>query len=136
MNAVLSAIDGLTSYVTVTDEKGTTRPLTTRDILVVAPHNAHVNKLKAAVPDGVKVGTVDLFQGQEAHVVIFSMGRVAEGARDVGFLYEVNRINVALSRARLAALVISNAQAVFPPASTPEDLRLVCRFINAVLPQV
>ena len=136
VNAVLSAIDGLTSYVTVTDEKGTTRPLTTRDILVVAPHNAHVNKLKAAVPDGVNVGTVDLFQGQEAHVVIFSMGRVAEGARDVGFLYEINRINVALSRARLAALVISNAQAVFPPASTPEDLRLVCHFINAVLPQV
>ena len=134
VTAVLSAIDGLTMHVTVTDEEGLTRPLTTSDILVVAPHNSHVNKLRATVPGGVNVGTVDLFQGQEAHVVIFSMGRLAEGARDVGFLYEINRINVALSRARLLALVISNAQAVFPPASTPDDLRLVCRFINAVLP--
>jgi uncharacterized protein len=132
--AVFEAIEGLLSKVTVTDARGITAPLSAADILVVAPHNAHVNKLKQAVPEGVRVGTVDLFQGQEAHAVIFSMGKLAEGARDVGFLYEVNRINVALSRARLCALVISHEDAVFPPVSSPDDLLLASRFIQAVQP--
>lgn len=132
VQAVVQAIDGLITHTEVTDKDGSTRYLSASDILVVAPHNAHVNKLKASVPHGVKVGTVDLFQGQEAHVVIFSMGRVAEGARDVGFLYEINRINVALSRARLMALVISNEEAIFPPVGSPDDLLLASRFIRVV----
>jgi predicted RecB family nuclease len=135
MVAVLQAIEGLTNNITVTDARGNTAPVSTDEILVVAPHNAHVNKLKAAVPDGIRVGTVDLFQGQEAHAVIFSMGKLAEGARDVGFLYEVNRINVALSRARLCALVVSHYDALYPPVATPEDLLLASRFIQAVSPE-
>jgi uncharacterized protein len=43
------------------------------DILVVAPCNAHVARLKAALPAGAQVGTVDKVQGQEVAVVIFSM---------------------------------------------------------------
>ena len=42
------------------------------DVMVVAPYNAQVNALKEALP-GVRVGTVDKFQGQEADVVIYSM---------------------------------------------------------------
>lgn len=130
--AVLAAIVGLAKRATVTQADGQDVALGVDEILVVAPHNAHVNKIKASVPAGIRVGTVDLFQGQEAHVVIFSMGRVATGARDVGFLYEINRLNVALSRARLKAIVISSRDAVFPPVGTPEDLLLASRFIEAV----
>src|SRR5207245_1113204 len=43
------------------------------EVMVVAPYNAHVNKLREAVPEAVAVGTVDKFQGQEADVVIYSM---------------------------------------------------------------
>lgn len=54
------------------DDKRRRRPLTTDDILIVAPYNAQVsdlsNRLKAA-----RIGTVDKFQGQEAPVVIYSL---------------------------------------------------------------
>jgi len=39
----------------------------------VTPFNAQVRCLSAALPAGVRVGTVDKFQGQEAPVVFFSM---------------------------------------------------------------
>ena len=44
-----------------------------RDFIVVAPYNAQVNLLREALPEGVPVGTVDKFQGQEAEVVFYSM---------------------------------------------------------------
>jgi uncharacterized protein len=102
------------------------------DVLVVAPHNAHVNRISRLLGDGVRVGTVDKFQGQEAHVVVFSLGRLASAAADVPFLYEVNRINVALSRARVLAVVVAHPDAVFPPVAQPEHLRLASRFATAV----
>lgn len=46
--------------------------ITESDILVVAPYNAQVRALQGALPDGVRVGTVDKFQGQEAAVAIIS----------------------------------------------------------------
>jgi len=49
------------------------RVLTVRDFLVVAPYNAQVRRLRQRVPEGVRVGTVDKFQGQEAPVVLVSM---------------------------------------------------------------
>ena len=41
--------------------------------MVVAPYNAQVRRLRAGLPAGVRVGTVDKFQGQQAPVVFFSM---------------------------------------------------------------
>lgn len=89
---------------------GRKRALTLDDILVVAPYNMQVNLLRASLPDGARVGTVDKFQGQEAEAVIVSM--TTSGAddmpRDASFLLSRNRANVAISRARcLAVLVVS-----------------------------
>lgn len=42
------------------------------DILVVAPYNIQVRALREALPDGIRVGTVDKFQGQEAPIVLVS----------------------------------------------------------------
>lgn len=67
----------------------------------------------------VRVGTVDRFQGLQGHVVIYSMGRQAETAGDVPFLYEVNSLNVALSRAKLLVVVIAHSDADFPPVAAP-----------------
>ena len=49
------------------------RPLRAADVLVVAPYNLQVRALEAALPRGVRVGTVDRFQGQEAPVVVLSL---------------------------------------------------------------
>jgi uncharacterized protein len=53
-----------------TDKGGITRPMRKSDIIVVAPYNAQVNALRDAMPDGIRVGTVDKFQGQEAPVCL------------------------------------------------------------------
>jgi len=49
------------------------RRLHADDILVVAPYNLQVRALQAQLPPGVRVGTVDRFQGQEAPVVLLSL---------------------------------------------------------------
>ena len=51
---------------------------------------------------GARVGTVDRFQGQEAAVSIFSMATssVEDLPRNLEFLFSLNRLNVAVSRAR------------------------------------
>jgi uncharacterized protein len=57
-----------------TDPEGWVRPIGVDDILVVSPYNMQVNLLRTRLPAGAQVGTVDKFQGQEAAVVLISMG--------------------------------------------------------------
>jgi len=73
------------------------QPLTADNILVMAPYNAQVALLKRTLPDGVRVGTVDKFQGQEAPLVIYSLtsSTAEEAPRGMSFLFNPNRYNVA-----------------------------------------
>jgi AAA domain len=90
--------------------------ITGRDILVVAPFNAQVARLdEKLAPRGVAVGTVDKFQGQEAPVAIYSLTTSSpeEAPRGLEFLYSLNRLNVATSRARCAVFVVANPRLVF-----------------------
>ncbi|MDQ3383077.1 MAG: Upf1 family helicase, partial [Actinomycetota bacterium] len=117
------------------DVEGRQRPVTPRDVLVVAPYNAHVARLAQVLPDGVAVGTVDKFQGREAAVVIYSMASsgAEEAPRGVGFLYDTHRLNVAVSRARALAVVVGEPALLQAPVSSPEQLRSVnalCRFVD------
>jgi len=66
-----------------------------------------VNALQGALPDGIRVGTVDKFQGQEVPGCLISMtaSSVDETLRGLDFLSWLNRINVAISRAKGFALV-------------------------------
>ncbi len=88
------------------------RPLAPSDILVVAAYNAQVWTVRRALAEaglaGVGVGTVDKFQGREAPVVIVTLAAssAASVPRGLGFLLNRNRINVAISRAQWAAVVI------------------------------
>lgn len=69
---------------------GETQPLTPTDLRIVAPYNAHVNRLRERLDaGGVPVGTVDRFQGQEGPVVIYSMATSspADAPRGMEFLY-------------------------------------------------
>ncbi len=94
-----------------TDEHGT-RPLAPADVLVLAPYNAQValvrRRLAAAGLGGVRVGTVDKFQGGQAPVVLISMtaSSIEDVPRGVSFLLNRNRLNVAVSRAQYAAVIV------------------------------
>lgn len=100
---------------TWTDEKGT-RPLTPDDVLVVSPYNRHKDMLRITLAgaglEGVRVGTVDRFQGREAPVVVFSAAAStpALASRGIGFVFDRHRFNVAVSRAQgLAVLACTPA---------------------------
>jgi superfamily I DNA and/or RNA helicase len=56
--------------------------------------------------ENTRANTVDVFQRQEARVVIIDL--VRSGGRSVGFIDDSCRINVALSRARELAIVVGN----------------------------
>jgi uncharacterized protein len=119
---------------TWTDAEGTRRQVSTADVLVVAPYNAQVAEI-ARTARGIRVGTVDKFQGQEAPISIYSMATSSpeEAPRGMEFLYSLNRLNVATSRARCLAAVVASPALVRVRARTPRQMRLanaLCRLVE------
>jgi uncharacterized protein len=116
------------------DRFGGCRPLELADILVVAPYNAQVATLARHLPEGARVGTVDMFQGQEAAVAIFSTG--ASSAEDVPrgmeFLFNLNRLNVAISRARGLAILVTSPTLLQTRCRTPEQMQMLNAFCRLV----
>ena len=116
------------------------RSMSEADILVVAPYNAQRKRIRRYLASAglhdVAVGTVDKFQGQEAPVVMYSMA-TSSGAtmpRDLEFLFEKNRLNVAISRAQCASILVCSPELLSVRASTPEQMSLVnllCAFVEA-----
>ena len=118
---------------------GTACDLAPGDVMVVAPYNAQVRCLRDALNRsglaGVRVGTVDKFQGQQAAVVFFSMATSSgeEIPRNVEFLYSRNRLNVAVSRAKCLAVLVASPKLLTIRCRTVEQMRLVnalCRLVE------
>ncbi len=109
-----------------TDREGETRRLRQSDIIVVAPYNAQVNALSDALP-GIRVGTVDRFQGKEAAVALVAMtaSSAEETSRGLDFLLARERLNVAVSRGKALSLVFASPRLLATPCATVEQMRLV-----------
>jgi predicted RecB family nuclease len=117
------------------DSDGATRRLGPDDVLVVAPYNNQVAEILALLPAGARAGTVDRFQGQEAPVVLYSMtsSSAADAPRGVDFLYDLHRLNVAVSRAQALAVVVLSPALLDAAVRSPEQLRRVnalCRLVE------
>jgi len=86
------------------------------DIAVIAPYAAQVRLLRErlSVP-GLEIDSVDGFQGREKEAVVVSLVRSNPEA-EIGFLADVRRMNVALTRARRKLIVVgdSSTLAVHP----------------------
>jgi predicted RecB family nuclease len=122
-----------------TDRNGISRPITLEDILVVAPYNAQVLQVSQRLLAGARVGTVDKFQGQEAPVVLFTTAASSgeDIPRGLDFLFSLNRLNVAISRARGLAALVSSASLLHVRCHTPEQMRLLnafCRLLELAEP--
>lgn len=122
-DAIALLVDQLRSA-SWTNAQGDTAPLTLNDIVVVSPFNMQVSLLKKTLQAGARVGTVDKFQGQEAPVVIVSMATSFGGdaPRGTEFLFNRNRLNVALSRAKCLAIMVCGEQLLNVPSPGLEDL--------------
>jgi len=118
------------------DASGKSQSMTANDILIVAPYNAHVSLLAERLARrGVRIGTVDKFQGQEAPVVIYSMATSTpeDAPRGMEFLYSLNRLNVATSRAQCTCILVANARLFEPECRTPRQMQLanaLCRYVE------
>jgi uncharacterized protein len=137
VDAVAALVDRLLAPgVQWIDANGAARRLEADDLRVVAPYNAHVNRLaERLAAHGVPVGTVDRFQGQEAAVVIYAMStsRPEDAPRGLDFLYSRHRLNVATSRARCAVFVVASPRLLEPECRTPRQMQLanaLCRYVE------
>ena len=131
--------DVLDARATWTNCDGETAPITLKDIVIVAPYNAHVERIQKTLANAGlatdRVGTVDKFQGQEAPISIYSMATPTpeEAPRGMEFLYSLNRLNVATSRARCVAIVVASPELVRVTCHTPRQMQLanaLCRFVE------
>ena len=123
---VARIIQGLLgSAPTYTDAEGAVHELTESDVLVITPYNAQVRAITEALP-GFRIGTVDKFQGQEAPISIYSMATSSseEAPHGMEFLYSLNRLNVATSRARCLAVVVASPGVLKTRCRTPRQMRL------------
>jgi predicted RecB family nuclease len=126
--------DFLASNPTWINREGLESPLTLANILIIAPYNAQVFELQTRLP-GARIGTVDKFQGQEAPVVIYSMttSSHADAPRGMEFLYSLNRLNVATSRAQCLCVLVASPMVFEADCRTPEQMRLAnayCRYLE------
>jgi len=82
---------------------------TEKDLIIITPYNAQVELIRSRIK-GVRVGSVDLFQGQEAWVSVLSMCASGEEGlhRGLDFLLSKNRMNVGLSRAKALSIVVGS----------------------------
>jgi predicted RecB family nuclease len=133
---VAAMIEGLLrTGATWTDKESKTNALGLQDILIVAPYNAHVSALTDRLPTGSRVGTVDKFQGQQAAVVFYSMATSTpeDAPRGMVFLYSLNRLNVAVSRARCVAVIVASPALFQVQCKTPRQMELAnafCRYLE------
>jgi len=88
------------------------------DVGVISPYRAQVQFLRNLVKKNerlkplrslISVNTVDGFQGQERDVIIISLVRSNDGGQ-IGFLQDLRRMNVAITRARMKLIILGNAQ--------------------------
>ena len=112
------------------DNDNQTRKLTIEDILVISPYNAQVNYLLSILDKGARVGTIDKFQGQEAAINIISMVTSDSDSipRNKEFLFDRNRVNVAISRAQCASIILFNPILLDLYPTTYEQIKLLNNF--------
>ncbi|KAH8311182.1 hypothetical protein KR044_004692, partial [Drosophila immigrans] len=106
------------------------------EIVVLTPYSSQVASIKTellkhATLKSIGVSTVDSFQGLEADIVVLSLVR-SNALRKIGFLFEPNRICVALSRARYGLYIIGNMEALSHNSFTWCEIQKRLKLQNAI----
>ena len=87
------------------------------DVGIISPYRAQVQYLKRLIKKRaffkpyrhlISINTVDGFQGQERDVILISLVR-ANDAGQIGFLRDLRRMNVAITRARMKLFILGDA---------------------------
>ena len=124
----------LAGHRTWVDREGQEKQMILGDIVIITPYNAQVFEIEQCLP-GARVGTVDKFQGQEAPIAIYSMATSshADAPRGMEFLYSLNRLNVATSRAKCLSILVASPQIFEAECRMPRQIQLAnafCRYLE------
>lgn len=118
------------------NDNGKKRKLTVDDFLIISPYNTQVNllisKLEEAKIKNPRVGTIDKFQGQEAPITIISMTSSDNDSlpRNKEFFFSRNRLNVAISRAQVASIILFNPKLLDSSPKNLEHIKLMNNFFK------
>ena len=83
-----------------------------KDVAILTPYTAQVKLLKTLVREpGLEIGSVDGFQGREKEAIILSLVRSSESGQ-IGFLSDMRRLNVAITRARRCLIVVGDSATI------------------------
>lgn len=77
----------------------------------ISPYSGQVAAAKEQLPKGMRISTIDSFQGQEKETIIVSLVRSNDDG-DIGFLKDYRRMNVAITRAKEQLFVIGDSATV------------------------
>ncbi len=79
------------------------------DIAIISPYDDQVSLIKSMLRvEGLEIKTVDGFQGREKEVVIVSFVR-SNRSGDIGFLRDLRRLNVSITRAKRKLVLIGDS---------------------------
>ena len=108
--------------------------VTKEDILIVTPYNHQVRLLSDNLDSTFNVGTVDKFQGRQAPIVIISMAssNAMASPRGLSFLFDPNRLNVAISRAQSLAIIVASPELEQPIATNVKDMKLSNLYLDLI----
>jgi superfamily I DNA and/or RNA helicase len=98
-------------------EGGPTDPRT--EIAILTPYTAQRDLLKKALPNHT-ITSIDGFQGREADIIIFSTVR-SNLHCSIGFLNDLRRLNVAITRAKTGLILIGNRATLLGQAADDVD---------------
>ena len=117
-----------------TDRDGSDSQINKEDILIVAPYNHQVRLLSDTLGTSFNIGTVDKFQGRQAPVVIISMAssNALTSPRGLSFLFDPNRLNVAISRAQSLAILVASSELERPVAAKEKDMKLSNLYLDLI----
>ncbi|EFP01369.1 hypothetical protein CRE_23956 [Caenorhabditis remanei] len=98
-----------------------------KDIAVIAPYYAQIERLRSEIPFRVDINTVDAFQGHEREVIIFCLVRDNDDG-SIGFLRETRRLNVAVTRAKRQFVLIGSSRMMM---RRNKDLRKLYKYLKS-----
>ncbi|KAI0075957.1 P-loop containing nucleoside triphosphate hydrolase protein [Panus rudis PR-1116 ss-1] len=94
--------------------------ITNEEIGIIAPYQAQCGRLRRALSgyEGIKIGSVEEFQGQERRVIIISTVRSSreyisyDVKHSLGFVASPRRLNVAITRAKALVIIVGDPEVI------------------------
>lgn len=92
---------------------------------IITPYDDQVDLIKNLLPEGIEIRSVDGFQGREKEIIIISFVR-ANKKKEIGFLEDLRRLNVALTRAKRKIILVGDSETLM----TNKTLQNLITFIK------